>query len=125
MSERTDSQVDRIITEAIGACWHKYEVNSNCCLKCKTIHLVRADGSLDRTGNPSPTTDPTAYLEAMAWAKEQDWWEDFAQTLWYEANEQVASCMGCLASVYGIPFIILDPKLGSHALAQFLEGREG
>ncbi|MCK5236179.1 MAG: hypothetical protein KAR06_04255 [Deltaproteobacteria bacterium] len=53
-------------------------------------------------------TDPTSYLEAMAWAKKQGWFSEF------------------ICEMVGAPLdILLDPKLGSHALASYLEGREG
>ncbi len=68
-------------------------------------------------------TDPTSYLEAMAWAKKQKWWVEFVlkglklnmpthltpdESLDYMVGE-VARC-------------ILDPVQGSHALASYLEG---
>lgn len=99
MTQMTDSQ---IIHEAMGLCWHKECVETMSCSKCE-IKLLNI--------NPSYTS-PISYLEAMAWAKKQKWWGDFAYIKngydGYDFNED-----------------LLDPKLGSHALASYLEGREG
>ena len=100
MSERTDSQINEIIH--------------------RNIYVSPPPGT-SFVAVPMPDyTDPTSYLEAMAWAKEQDWWLDFIQWLAYLQTSGGKP----LRSVVVTGFL-LDPKLGSHALAEFLEGREG
>lgn len=143
MSERRNSQ---IIHEARGLCWHKFEPMCGEVVieeKTLTIHNPRCQGECVSCGaetivdyywskEPDSTieeicsansqefvnpdyTDPTAYLEAMAWAKEQEWWGRFVVSLQFEISHTHEIVL----------YNILDPKLGSHALAEFLEGREG
>lgn len=123
MSERTDSQR---IHEAMELCWHEPELVGYLgdvevtmemyeCSKCKMRGMYLP------TENPD-YTDPAHYLEAMAWAQEQDWWGQFLEFLLNKDDFDGLDRYGIAEAV--IP-LFLDPKLGSHALASYLEGREG
>ena len=113
MSERTDSQ---IIHEAMELLWHKevHRTDCDCEGECK-YESVRCSCDLQvrpcdidfhcQYNNITDYTDPTSYLEAMTWAKRQDWWFEFYRG-WLTID------------------MLLNPKQGSHALAKFLEGRE-
>lgn len=97
MSERTDSQ---IIHEARGLEWERFYANDN-------------KRYIDLSCNPD-YTDPTPYLEAMAWARTKPWWTDFA----YEKSIYNSECVEFDED-------LLDPPTGAPKLAEFLEGREG
>ena len=105
MSERTDSQV---IHEARGLCWHEWPWMKGACIHCGFTCAV------EERHLPNYDLCPEEYLEAMAWAKEQEWWLDF-----------IYDCNGTCDNIEDIVKVILDPKQGSHTLAKFLEGREG
>ena len=131
MSERTDSQ---IIHEAMGRHW------------CKSLGITdyrhndtRPRYSCGWNGqgkdnhnkayrmlNCNPDyTDPTAYLEAMAWAKEKDkgaFWLDFIQWLWQE--EAIETNYEYWVEAY-LSRLLIDPPICIPKLAEFLEGREG
>jgi hypothetical protein len=66
-------------------------------------------------------TDPTAYLEAMAWAKEQDWWPEFLSTIQRYGHKV---CIGYNRFDYYIRTDFLDPSVGAPKLASYIEGRE-
>lgn len=132
MSERTNSQ---IIHEARGLCWHDWvwypreenSPNRKCyCRVCnEQAQGISINGYMLRCPDSPDYTDPTSYLEAMAWAQEQEWWEDFVlngmRTKIYN-DEYSDTFENVVVQAIGL---ILNPKLGSHALAEFLEGREG
>lgn len=106
--------------------WHEVvkEEPCPCGAKCPSetvIYTCSCGETFTNTGsdqdhiadNNPDLTDPAAYLEAMAWArKESGFWNEFA----YEKNGYGG---------YDFNEDLFDPKLGSHALAEFLEGREG
>ena len=120
-----DSQ---IIHEAMGLCWHRWRyITDNPkqgriygCTSATNLCNGTAIGEDECTANPD-YTDPTSYLEAMAWAKNQEWFEDFLHGHKYNSNR----CEGVSRTTLGLVIDMLDPKLGSHALASYLEGREG
>ena len=112
MSEMTDNRANRIIHEAMGLCWHEpYSIDDDQEIMCRHCDMVTMDE--DDFNNPN-YTDPTSYLEAIAWAKKQYWWMGFLNTL----------------KTGGLPTermvdIILDPSVCIPKLASYLEGREG
>lgn len=110
MSERTDSQ---IIHEARGLCWHELEI-VNEMEWCKLCQLGKQFAECPIIASNPDYTDPTSYLEAMAWAKKQKWWGEFIQP-----NGDISFNWELIVHH------LTDPKQGSHALAEFLEGREG
>lgn len=132
MSERTDSQ---IIHEARGLCWHDFMATHDRTddrslqgewRACRCSQIKRPFYDSDKAW-PAPInpdyTDPTSYLEAMAWAERQPWWCDFLDSIQDRPDEMWHDEI--TVYVRDILSVLLDPKLGSHALAQFLEGREG
>ena len=112
----TDSQ---IIHEAMGLCWHEYNVNSNCCLKCKNVHLVRV-GDSNKSGNPN-YNDPAPYLEAIAYFRKKDkgkWWANFLSTI-QRYGQKV--CVGVNRFNWYIRDDFLDPSVGVPKLASHLK----
>lgn len=131
MSERTDSQ---IIHEARGLCWHKGVKLEKCCESifkpgmglCK--HRFEGDPMwvcpkckegwryyrAPMWGNPD-YTDPTAYLEAMAWAMERDWWDDALKYFWSKLSRNG------IWDKQAIPLFMLGKEEGSHALAEYIK----
>lgn len=130
MSERTDSQINEIIQKAYFPHAHSdYQDWYDCAEKC---------GHGNKPTQPlSYTTNPTAYLEAMAWAKKQKWWRQFVEKIKLGSipksplkGQGIDTVIDNMAEVMFLVSmeqirILLDPKQGSHALAEFLEGREG
>ena len=55
-------------------------------------------------------TDPTSYLEAMAWARKQDWWVDFA-------FEKGLGCERCIK----FDTSLLDPTIFIPKLASYIK----
>ena len=96
----TIEQINRTIQEARGlklCSWRFIATNVYQCEDCGS--------TLAAFPEELPTapdyTDPANYLEAMAWAKKQDWWYEFYRG-WLTID------------------ILLDPKQGSYALASYI-----
>jgi hypothetical protein len=70
--------------------------------------------------NVDCVNDGRDYLEAMAWAKKQTWFTNFIGG--YIHWKQEVGGYGC--DLDELIALLLDPKLGSHALASDIEGRE-
>jgi len=127
VSERTDSQ---IIHEAMGLCWHTVDINHiqlngwvyscSCGGKSDRPTPHKEDAlAFKRThevSNP-PYTNAFFYLEAMAWAKEQDWFADFIGRYIYWKTD--ASSTVC--DIDKLVDTLLDSKLGSYALASYMK----
>jgi hypothetical protein len=79
----------------------------------------------DKDPMPDYYTDPTAYLEAMAWAQKQEWWGKFVLTgLKLNMPTHLTPDESLDYMVGEVARCILDPKLGSHALASYLRERK-
>lgn len=132
MSERTAKEVNEIIDKARGITRHGYrgDGSKDCVCGWQEVEVrfamdVSGYGVMEHAKEVNNNyTDPTHYLEAMAWAKKQDWFNDFVQ---YELQ---GCCHKVIESIeeigneqieFYVPSWILDPKEGSHALASYLE----
>lgn len=111
----THLKVSKIIHSARELCWHKskdyadnhpeidVDIDKYWCPHCKEV-------SYESFINPD-YTDPTSYLEAMAWAMEQGLWDDFVY-------KYLTQHLG--HDTHSIK-VLFDPVTGSHALASYLE----
>lgn len=131
MSERTDSQ---IIHEAKGLCWHEwvwYPIEKNTlgnrkcyCRNCDEQNMgISINAHVQKFPSNPDYTDPTSYLEAMAWARVESWWTEFLVSIGIDGQDYQLLMCDIEVFVEEVIDILLDPKLGSHALAEFLEGR--
>lgn len=142
MSEMTNKQIPREISEAMGLCWHEWgwvpEKDKmsrifprwTCSCGAKTYHyfvdsIEWVDGDCN-TGIPvpygirsHPQLDPTSetdFFRVFRWAKEQEWWKDFT------------SCLPDSPDMYSAGKLIsvnfIDPEKFMTALANFLEWKE-
>lgn len=101
----TTDQVSRILHEGMGLEWKELNAEG-------WFGMEGANGYKYKTrNNPNPdySTHPD-YWTALMWAVKQPWWEEFALTEKYGYGAFVKK-------------VLLDPKVGSHALAGFLEGK--
>lgn len=119
MSEMTNQEADRVIAEAMGS-WNT-----------PPEHKI-FQGAIDF----APTSSATDYHEAMAWAKEQDWFADFVTNSIrvtvnaifkdLDTEDALDQLMRVSQEVtVSTARILLDKEKGSHALASYIEGREG
>lgn len=139
-------QVDRILTEKRGKCWHETKHRDSPYNKLDNVVdglFVQFYCTCDRIlgsssdyykkpkkdpakdyikftscKNPSPTTNWQDYGEVIEWAKGQKWWERLADGFLYEFSRKFYD------DKYTDVDIISDKEKGSHALAEFIE-REG
>lgn len=104
-------------------CWHEWMYSEDTYKShkegkaqavCKHCLLEFMAGKMPT--NPSYTTDPVAYLEAMAEMQEREWWGDFKNWLWDMHKSNRASKIETI-----IDGILLNPHRGSHALAEWLD----
>ena len=113
MSEMTDRKANRIITEAMGLVWHEitlyHESNTPYCLTCDIVYSKCPSSGRDAK-KLRPTASASDYLEAMAWAKKQKWWHRFVNRIYLNNG----------MSMVATAEILLDPKLGSHALVKYI-----
>lgn len=138
--DMTNEQASQIIHEERGLCWHALVEAEQCdcegeckypwgCCACGEKLVLTEFHAHCVTLNPDYTA-PTSYLEAMAWAKEDvELWKDFIASLTYKilrsmkGIDNISAMTSLLAQT--VASILLDKEKGSHALAEFLEGREG
>lgn len=121
-------EIDQILTEAQGKCWHILEHYSSHvkCKLCKNIHINRI------YPNTSPTTNWEDYGKVLEWSQEQDWWEKFIRLSYINKvmvtinNKKVHLSAGesIKMAEFSIPNFMLNPETGSRAIATFLEERE-
>ena len=102
----TNTQINQIIHEARGLCWHEFDyVSYSKCLKCEKEEGIS-------TLNPDYTSW-SDYGEALEWAQRQKWWTDFAYKV-----RQVLPTHYIMASFLQDDLLI--PIKGSTALAEFI-----
>ena len=107
----TNTQINQIIHEARGLCWHmiKYRKDEI------TMPRFRCSKCPDRypQNNPDYTSDWSNWGEALEWAQRQKWWADFA----YEMRP--ASPVHTILNAF-MREDLLSPSEGSTALAGFI-----
>lgn len=114
----TELEINKIIHEARGLCWHEWEPQEshwNCCgfATCKKcgVNTDREERDYqEQYQNPSHTSSWADYGPMLEWAMKEPWWYDFVEEI-YDTPKVML-------------FHMLNPLRGSTAIAEFLKGRK-
>ena len=108
----TNTQINQIIHEAMGLCWHEVkEKEYGNCIHChEDVGWRVAKGT---NLNPDYTSDWSDYGKALEWVQMQEWWADFAYKV-----RQVLPTHHIMALF--LREDLLAPRKGSIVFAEFI-----
>lgn len=106
----TNNEADRIVTEAMGECWHIRDTHYArfVCTKCGSTEEDNPNLSF----RPSPSTSWDDYGKVLEWAQEAIWFKDFTKWAWIQLTDYWVE--GAL------PFYYANPSKFTLALAEFI-----
>lgn len=117
----TELEINQIIHEAMGKCWHDFDPHA--LLSLKNRYWCSKCDSYDYP-NPSYTTSWADYGPMLEWTMEQEWWPRLVIEKMRGSVYKVIKKLDDEPWLnYYVPQQYLNPLRGSTAIAEFLKER--